>query len=56
MKEYFIITETSGLALIQSVNRYIKYGWEPLGGVGVDTHVDRVYYHQAIVKEITNEQ
>ena len=45
---YNVCASTGGLpGLIEMVNKAIKDGWKPIGGVAADAG----YYYQAIVKE-----
>lgn len=45
--DYTIITNNSMYFLLSQVRTLIQTGWEPLGGIGIDTD-DRLY--QAMVK------
>lgn len=36
--------------LIVSIDDAIKNGWQPIGGLAVNTHDGREYFYQAMVK------
>ena len=53
--EYKIIEDTSKIRFEESVNKYIKSGWIPVGGVAIKTsEYGNVYYCQAMIKQDNN--
>ncbi len=65
MKKQYILAEgATNTELEQCVMHYMREGWEPIGGVAVTMHVEKVsyaegverneideYFYQAMVKE-----
>ena len=52
--EYYIVTATTVLELERLVNEMLRYGWTPIGGVGVSAKANQLYT-QALTREMPNE-
>ena len=50
IKEYRIVSESSSYNLSKTVNKYIKKGWEPVGGVCNTQGHFFDFFYQAMVK------
>lgn len=48
---YQIVESNKTENLVEYVNNYIRGGWEPLGGICVDTTNGSVFYYQAMIKK-----
>lgn len=46
---YQILSEIDRVDLVSTVEKYIKHGWEPIGGVTVDSSGSTVVYCQAVI-------
>lgn len=54
IEAYKIIDETEDIRLEEKVNKFIKKGWIPQGGISVDSAPGGVWYYQAMVKMADN--
>lgn len=48
--EYIIISLYNYRDVINSVNNYIKEGWQPLGGISIALYGEKTVYAQAMIK------
>jgi len=51
IQRYEVVYANSEAEFVQQINKMIKEGWQPLGGVGI-TYIEKqmqVVYHQAMV-------
>lgn len=51
MKEYKILDNDYKSSLISEVNKWLKLGWKPQGGVAVGETMVRRTYFQAMIKD-----
>ena len=52
IQRYEVVYANSESEFVQQINKMIKEGWQPLGGVGI-TYIEKqmqVVYHQAMVE------
>lgn len=48
--EYLVLWDDDGIGLAVLVNRYIKIGWKPIGGMAIQSTPFCLY--QAMIKEL----
>ena len=61
MMEYQVISWYDVNTLTERVNREIKNGWEPIGGIGIsvvpsERFQDRYTFYQAMVKKVSSDK
>lgn len=53
--KYKVIQANDPNMLERAVNKFIKEGWQPFGGIALDASPENTSFYQTIVMEITNE-
>jgi hypothetical protein len=46
----YMVTEGNKVTIERRVNRLIKQGWQPIGGIAESQDKDKVLFYQAMVK------